>query len=104
MTCRVCRQGFGLHLTTCPLTPTKPERPPREPTERRRYSRPSRPRTPRADYLATVAAGHGTARRWAQGCRSGCPASPTCSEVAVAKQRAYRARRRAGLGTPDVAG
>lgn len=51
--CRICRMGFGLHLTTCPLSTSAP-RVQRETFDRRSYWRPSRPRIPRADYLATV--------------------------------------------------
>lgn len=98
MTCRLCRQGFGLHLTTCRLAPAKPERPQRQRTAPSGYSRPSRPRVPRADYLASVAAPHGTARCAARGCKR-----PECVEARRAKQRAYKARKKA-LAQTAVAG
>ncbi len=67
MTCRICRYGFGLHLTTCPLSATA-----RRPEVERRSDRATR-----AEYLAAVRADPEQKR-----------------ELARARQRAYKARLR----------
>lgn len=68
----------------------RPEPPKREPRTEATYSRPSRTRVPRADYLASVAAPHGSRKCGQRGCDH-----PECREARNAYMRAWRAARKA---------
>lgn len=99
--CRLCRQGFGLHLRQCPMSTTtqgverkqvekKEDRWEAKPT----YRRPSRPRISRADYLASVKTEHGTRSSYRRERAEGIEPCDLCREANAANMRASRQRNR----------